>query len=72
MSVAEVSELLNSKSGFQGLTGHADLREVLKAKSAGDQKADVALQVSLSHNDARHACEKLPQGARPYAASNVH
>ena len=46
MSVDQVSELLNSQSGFKGLTGRADLREVLELKDAGDRKADVALQVS--------------------------
>lgn len=52
MSVDDVSELLNSKSGFKGLTGRADLREVLQLKDAGDEKADIALQVSWFTDDA--------------------
>lgn len=51
MSVDQVSKLLNSESGFKGLTGRGDLREVLELKDAGDEKADVAIQVNLASDD---------------------
>jgi acetate kinase len=38
----EVSDLLNKKSGMQGLTGYSDMRDIRKAISSGDNKAALA------------------------------
>lgn len=45
MSPSQVAALLNSDSGFKGLTGHADIREILHLKSQGNEEADLAIQV---------------------------
>ncbi len=39
---AEVSDLLNKKSGMQGLTGFSDMRDIRKAIEAGDNNAALA------------------------------
>ena len=67
MSVDDVSELLNSKSGFKGLTGRADLREVLQLKDAGDEKAGIALQVNRFTDDADEGkqCDCYRDSKRP-------
>lgn len=44
-SVNEVEDLLTRRSGLQGLAGAADMRDVLRAESQGDDRA--ALAVSL-------------------------
>ncbi len=44
-SVEEVDDLLNRRSGLTGLTGHGDLRDVLAAAAAGDERAELALGV---------------------------
>lgn len=41
-SAAEVSEILNKKSGMLGLTGFSDMRDIRKAIAAGDHAADLA------------------------------
>lgn len=41
----ELDELLNSRSGLRGLSGHSDLRELLAAISRGDARAGLALEV---------------------------
>jgi acetate kinase len=46
MSAAEVYEMLNRQSGLLGLSGVSnDVREILKATSAGNERAQVALDV---------------------------
>jgi acetate kinase len=44
-TVAEVSELLNKKSGMLGLTGMNDMRDVQKAIAAGNKQADLATEL---------------------------
>ncbi len=41
----ELDDLLNRRSGLAGLTGTADLRDVLAAAAAGDERAELALRV---------------------------
>jgi acetate kinase len=41
-SATEVSELLNKKSGMQGLTGLSDMRDIRKAILSGDKNAALA------------------------------
>ncbi len=41
----EVSDLLNKKSGMQGLTGYSDMRDIRKAISAGDNNATLASEM---------------------------
>ncbi|MBC7866306.1 MAG: acetate kinase [Gloeobacteraceae cyanobacterium ES-bin-316] len=38
----EVNDLLNKKSGMHGLTGLSDMRDVQKAREAGDKQAEMA------------------------------
>lgn len=45
MSVDEVDDLLNRRSGLKGLTGENDLREVHRLVDEGDEAARVALDV---------------------------
>lgn len=47
MSVDELDDLLNRRSGMLGLSGHADMREVIDAVEAGDPSATLALEVYL-------------------------
>lgn len=47
MSAVEVDELLNRRSGLKGMTGTGDMREVRAAATAGDERARLALDVSL-------------------------
>jgi len=44
-SAKEVSDLLNKKSGMQGLTGLSDMRDIRKAIEAGDQQAEMASEL---------------------------
>ncbi|HSN62129.1 MAG TPA: acetate/propionate family kinase, partial [Ferruginibacter sp.] len=44
-STAQVSELLNKKSGMQGLTGLSDMRDVRSAIEAGDKHAELASEI---------------------------
>ena len=48
MSADEVDALLNKKSGMLGLTGVSDFRDVTERASAGDQAAEVALEIFTS------------------------
>jgi acetate kinase len=43
----ELDELLNRRSGLQGLSGHGDMRDVQKAAAAGDAAAALAVEVYL-------------------------
>lgn len=45
LSLDEVEELLNSQSGLLGLVGSADMRDVVAKASAGDARAELALEV---------------------------
>jgi len=46
LSLAEISEMLNKKSGLLGLSGRSnDMRELLEAEAAGDLRAAIAIQV---------------------------
>ena len=44
-SLKEVSELLNKKSGMQGLTGLSDMRDINKAAAAGNEDALMATAI---------------------------
>ncbi|QSB13201.1 acetate kinase [Natronosporangium hydrolyticum] len=45
MSVAEIDELLNQRSGLRGLSGHNDMRALLAARADGDPAAQLAFDV---------------------------
>jgi acetate kinase len=46
LSLAEVSNLLNKQSGLLGLSGKSnDMRELLEAEAAGNERAAIAIQV---------------------------
>ena len=45
LSVADVSDALEHRSGLLGLAGSADMREVLTRRDAGDKRAAVAIDV---------------------------
>lgn len=44
-SVEEVEDMLNRRSGMQGICGMSDLRDILPAEAAGDARAALALDV---------------------------
>lgn len=44
-SPEEVSNLLNKKSGMQGLTGHSDMRDISKAIGEGNRAAELAYEL---------------------------
>lgn len=44
-TVDEVNEIMNKKSGFYGLCGKADMRDVMDAADNGDEKAKTALDI---------------------------
>lgn len=45
LSVTELDELLNARSGLLGLSGHKDMRDVRAAVEAGEPQATLALEV---------------------------
>ncbi|MFF5201973.1 acetate/propionate family kinase [Micromonospora parva] len=45
LSVDDIDDLLNHRSGLLGLTGANDMREVLERRAAGDQAATLAFEV---------------------------
>lgn len=45
MSLDEIDDLLNRRSGMKGLTGHNDMREIHRLVAAGDAAARLALDV---------------------------
>ncbi len=47
MSIDEIDELLNRRSGMKGLAGSNDMRDVHRAIAAGDRHARLALDVYL-------------------------
>ena len=47
MSIDEIDELFNRRSGMKGLTGHNDMREIWKLIEAGDEQAEMAMEIYL-------------------------
>jgi len=45
MSLKEIDKLLNKDSGLKGICDNNDMREVIKRKNAGDQRAEIAIEV---------------------------
>lgn len=45
LSGADINNILNKESGFKGLTGTSDLREVIKLAESGDKKAELAIEL---------------------------
>lgn len=45
LNVTEVTMMLNKKSGYLGITGHSDARDVEAAASEGDENAELALKM---------------------------
>ena len=45
LSAQQADVLMNKQSGFLGMCGHADIRAVLQAADAGDEKAQLAIEV---------------------------
>lgn len=45
MTIDQLDDLLNRRSGMLGLTGSSDLRDVQEAAARGDRRADLALDV---------------------------
>jgi acetate kinase len=45
MSLKEIDALLNRESGLKGICGTNDMREVIRRRNAGDERAEIALQV---------------------------
>lgn len=45
MSLNEIDRLLNKDSGLKGICGTNDMREVMEKKDAGDERAELALEV---------------------------
>ena len=43
----EIDELFNRRSGMKGLTGHNDMREIWKLIEAGDEQAEMAMEIYL-------------------------
>ncbi len=54
LSAHEVDVLMNKQSGFLGMCGHADIRAVLQAADAGDEKAQLAIEVCVM------SCDYIP------------
>ena len=47
MSIEEIDDLFNRQSGMKGLTGHNDMREIWKLIEAGDEQAEMAMEIYL-------------------------
>ncbi len=45
MSVKEIDDLLNKDSGLKGICGSNDMREVIRKKDTGDDRAEIALKL---------------------------
>jgi acetate kinase len=45
MSLKEIDQLLNKESGLKGICGTNDMRELIKKKDGGDERAKIALDV---------------------------
>lgn len=60
MSLAQVDDLLEHKSGLLGLGGHADMRDLERAVQSGDARAELALEAF---------CYRLRKYVAAYAAA---
>lgn len=47
MSIDEIDELFNRRSGMKGLTGHNDMREIWKLIEDGNEQAEMAMEIYL-------------------------
>ncbi|WP_295010623.1 acetate/propionate family kinase [uncultured Microbacterium sp.] len=47
MTIADLDELLNARSGLRGLSGLSDMRDVLARAAAGDEAAQLAFDVYI-------------------------
>ncbi|VXC17998.1 Acetate kinase [Microbacterium sp. 8M] len=47
LTIAELDELLNTRSGLKGLAGVSDMRDVLARAAAGDEAAELAFAVYI-------------------------
>lgn len=47
MSLEEINQLLNKKSGLKGLTGSNDLRDIIKWQEKGDETASLVLDMYI-------------------------
>jgi len=45
MSVKEIDDLLNKDSGLKGICGSNDMREVIRKKDSGEDRAEIALKL---------------------------
>jgi len=45
LSIEQAKELLNKKSGFIGLCGQSDMRDIIKSAENGNKKAQIAIEV---------------------------
>ncbi|RLA72411.1 MAG: acetate kinase [Epsilonproteobacteria bacterium] len=45
LSTNEINKILNKQSGFKGICGNSDLREVIKLSQDGDKKATLAIEM---------------------------
>ena len=45
MTLKDIDGLLNKESGLKGICGSNDMREVIEKKDAGDQQAEIALEI---------------------------
>ena len=70
LSVDEIDDLLNHRSGLRGLAGDNDMRAVLRRRAAGDPAATLAFDVY---------CRRITEyvgaylrGARPAGRDHVH
>lgn len=47
MSYDEIDTLLNKKSGLLGVGGHSDMRDTINGAAAGDERAEMALNITV-------------------------
>lgn len=47
LGYGELHSYLNTESGFQGLTGHSDMRELLRLRYEGDERAHDAIELFM-------------------------
>jgi acetate kinase len=45
MSLDDIDNLLNKESGLRGICGHNDMREIIERMEAGDQRAQIAIDL---------------------------
>jgi acetate kinase len=44
MTVDQLDDMLNHRSGLLGMAGHADMRDILKSVEHGERRAELALE----------------------------